>query len=389
MVRSFQQTDRAWRIRISAPFAIVLALFAIPACSRAPVNDANENIATSFNISTAAVSLSSSELNSTSGASCVGNTAVGTNADDIIIGTTCADHLEGGDGDDFILGDPETRPVSETNVVYGVGVIGGGNSTKQLLLDIYQPDEPCTAYRPYVLLVHGGGFTNGSKTQPGLVDIANAVTARGYVAISINYRLDPEDPVPSSLYQPIADALVATSTSPFIMSRQDAIASAIEDAVKAIQWIEANDLERCIDTSRFAVTGGSAGAFIHMTLAYGLDEFFISLPTPQVVVDLWGGTLFDDTLAFNDPPLMIVHGTADPTVSYSDQALRIEQEAIAQSIPYTFYSIEGGRHSFNGSGIQTTFVDGLTVFDHAIDFIDAHLSRGTPVYQGRVSVERQ
>lgn len=317
------------------------------------------------------------------------NPIEGTDRDDIIIGTTGPDYITGGDGDDYIVGDPASPQVDEFDVVYGSALVDNGNAEKDLLLDIYQPEGLCDQYRPFVLIVHGGGFVGGSKSQQSLVDIANALTARGYVAISIDYRLKGENPVPSSTYLPIAQSLVATTPADELNDREFAIASAIEDTVTAIRWIELNDLERCIDSTKFAMTGGSAGTFTHMTYTYGLDEFQIPVPVPQAVVHLWGGTLFEDTLAFNDPPLMMIHGTLDTTASHFDQAERIEGEALAQSVPYTFYSVTGGTHGFSGSGYFTTFVNGKSLFEHSIDFIDAHLGDAVRTYEGRVTVDKE
>ena len=59
----------------------------------------------------------------------------------------------------------------------------------------------------------------------------------------------------------------------------------------AVSWVEANEAEHCIDASRFGVIGESAGAFIGLIHAYGLDDFSLSAPTPDVLVDLWGAAL--------------------------------------------------------------------------------------------------
>lgn len=318
-----------------------------------------------------------------------GNTIVGTDGDDLIIGTDGNDSISGGDGNDYIVGDPSITPVSEFDVVYGTASVDGGNGTLDLTLDIYQSGELCTAFRPYVLIVHGGAFIGGDKGQSNLVDIATALNDLGYVAVSINYRLKPDDPVPSAAYIPFRDAVVANADPDELNDREDAIASAMEDAVNAIRWIELNDLDRCIDTTRYAILGGSAGAFVGMTLTYGLDDFGIAVPTPDAMVDLWGGVFFADSLAFNDPPLLIVHGTDDNTVSHFNQAIAISAEAEAQSIPYTFYSVTDGSHGFGGVGFTTTTVDGTTLFEHTIDFLDTHLSDTTPTYEGRVDIPKQ
>ena len=370
------------------PLCLLLCLFALATLSGCRNEDSVSDIS-QRPAESAAASRSQNTAMVVSSGSMGANPIEGTDRDDIIIGTTGPDYITGGDGDDYIVGDPASPQVDEFDVVYGSALVDNGNAEKDLLLDIYQPEGLCDQYRPFVLIVHGGGFVGGSKSQQSLVDIANALTARGYVAISIDYRLKGENPVPSSTYLPIAQSLVATTPADELNDREFAIASAIEDTVTAIRWIELNDLERCIDSTKFAMTGGSAGTFTHMTYTYGLDEFQIPVPVPQAVVHLWGGTLFEDTLAFNDPPLMMIHGTLDTTASHFDQAERIEGEALAQSVPYTFYSVTGGTHGFSGSGYFTTFVNGKSLFEHSIDFIDAHLGDAVRTYEGRVTVDKE
>ena len=43
--------------------------------------------------------------------------------------------------------------------------------------------------RAAVVVVHGGAFVGGSKTAPTCVLLAQDLARRGYVGVSINYRL--------------------------------------------------------------------------------------------------------------------------------------------------------------------------------------------------------
>lgn len=54
--------------------------------------------------------------------------------------------------------------------------------------DVYRPDHPASA--PIIMMVHGGGWTSGDK-QDDDVAAAKAAwwTARGYIFVSVNYRL--------------------------------------------------------------------------------------------------------------------------------------------------------------------------------------------------------
>lgn len=63
------------------------------------------------------------------------------------------------------------------------------------LLDIYRPDDCERA--PVVFYVHGGGFRFMSKETHWLMGLAFA--RRGYLVVSINYRLAPRHPFPAAL----------------------------------------------------------------------------------------------------------------------------------------------------------------------------------------------
>ena len=60
-----------------------------------------------------------------------------------------------------------------------------------LKLDMYTPSGDTDKERPAIVWVHGGGFCCGDKTSPELVDEANQFAMKGYVNVSINYRLAP------------------------------------------------------------------------------------------------------------------------------------------------------------------------------------------------------
>ena len=276
--------------------------------------------------------------------------------------------------------------MNEADVVYGTGAIAGGASEKNLQLDIYQPDGPCEDLRPYVLMIHGGGFVGGDKRNSNFTSIADALSDQGLVAVSIDYRLAGDDPRPSPAYEALEPALRASldqanDENEVLIS---AVASAIEDTVTAINWVEENGAERCIDASNFAILGSSAGAFTGAAVSYGLDDFSISAPAPGVFIDYWGALPLDDTMAFGDPPLFILHGDQDRTVSYSE-ALDLEAAAEANGVPYSFYTVASAGHGFGAVRPDETEIDGKTLYELTFDFIDAHLRDGAPVYEVRTA----
>jgi pectinesterase len=104
--------------------------------------------------------------------------------------------------------------------------------TRNLHLDAYLPDTP--ARRPYagVILVHGGGWRSGDRSQA--VPMAQRLAAAGYVALAVEYRLSPEALYPAALH----------------------------DLKSAVRWMRAHARELTLDTSRIAALGCSAGGHL-------------------------------------------------------------------------------------------------------------------------------
>ena len=272
---------------------------------------------------------------------------------------------------------------SETDIVYGSGLVT--NSSIDLQLDIYQPSAPCTAPRPFVIGIHGGGFTGGSKSDGNWIASMEAVTQRGFAGLSIDYRLVRDAPLVSAEFQPLLDDLLDLATQLNLDARQrdqlNAAVAAFEDTVSAIEWARDNATARCLDPDKFALWGSSAGAITALHVTYALDDYFIDRPDPLVVVDYWGSLFLDDLVSADGPPLMIVHGTDDTTQVYEDTAIPLATEAETVGLPYTFYTVENGPHGFGSVDPNRVQINGDAPVDVTLDFIEAHLTDGTPLYE--------
>src|SRR3954451_18134745 len=75
------------------------------------------------------------------------------------------------------------------DITYASAVDAGGN-TVTLKLDTYVPNGDAVTKRPAIIWVHGGSFCCGAKTSPELVDEATTFARKGYVNVSIDYRLE-------------------------------------------------------------------------------------------------------------------------------------------------------------------------------------------------------
>ena len=191
-----------------------------------------------------------------------------------------------------------------------------------LKLDIYEPTGDTAAARPVYVFLFGGGFVAGNKeTEPR--QYCELMARRGYVAVAISYRINQGN--------------IGT----------DGIPAAVSDTRQALRWINAQAATHRLDTSRIVLGGSSAGAIASLFTAYTEVEKTAADAGSKValVMDLWGGLYTAvNEMAAGEPPLIIIHGTADTVVPYSEaQKLRARAEAV--DIPYAFHPLQGEGHA--------------------------------------------
>ena len=150
----------------------------------------------------------------------------------------------------FRLRDHETVKVHR-NVSY---VEGGG---RRAGLDIYVPRDVELKDAPVLIQVHGGGWTVGAKEEQGLI-LMHRMARRGWVCVSVNYRLAPKDPWPTQ----------------------------IVDVKRAIAWVREHIAVYGGDPSYLTITGGSAGG--HLTaLAALTPDWRRSSPASRTPTPRW------------------------------------------------------------------------------------------------------
>ena len=163
--------------------------------------------------------------------------------------------------------------------------------TERLLLDLYQPAGDQKARRPAIVWVHGGGFRSGSKAA--MAGDATTFARRGYVTVSINYRLRE-----GNIGQAIADAQ--------------------HDAQAAVRWLRRFADQYRIDRTRIAIGGSSAGAITALYVANHPEDPGTS-GNPGFRSDVQAALSrsgFGGWYSVGDPPIALFHGTADGTVPY-------------------------------------------------------------------------
>lgn len=276
------------------------------------------------------------------------------------------------------------QPLSvESDVVYAEGKTRRG--TKSLLLDVYQLDGPCETLRPLVIVIHGGAFVRGSKTQSQWDHRARDAARRGYVAAAINYRLIPDRPVISDEFMPVRAGLIEANTDlpsnrNSLKTYANGITASIQDTVTALRFLVSNaPEERCIDASRIALWGGSAGAISAMHVAYGLDDYGISYPKPDVVIDYWGMMFQDGMMSEDDAPLFILHGGQDQRVA-TRGAYDLKAEADLIGLNAAMYIVEQAGHGYSGIRVYdwSQSVGDLRLLELTLNFLDAHLKDDAP-----------
>ena len=217
---------------------------------------------------------------------------------------------------------------------------------EQLELDLYQPAGDPASLRAAVVVVHGGGFQAGSKNDAGPQRIAIDLASRGFVTVSIDYRLAPADRGAE-----LGDVVDAT-----------------EDFRAAVRWLRHNAWWLDIDVDRIGAIGNSAGGIICCQAAYVADGDDGDDGNVQAIVELWGYLTDLDALDPGEAPVQIVHGTFDAAVPFVFGAI-LEQRAEAVGVPAELLPIPGAGHE----PWQQYFDD---FHEPAVGFLYEHLGLG-------------
>ena len=220
--------------------------------------------------------------------------------------------------------------------------------------DLYLPSGGAPGERrPAVLIIHGGGWTGGDKHNAREINIGTNLAAHGYVALSINYAL---------------------ATSRHVTWPQN-----LHDCKTAVRWLRKNADRFQIDTNHIGVIGGSAGGHLAAMLAVTGPADHLDPTQPygefscavQCAVDFYGpadlarhrdlamlGKTRGQDLSIyraaspityadrRNPPILIVHGTADKTVNVNQSEL-FAAALEAAGAPHQLVIVPGAGHSFD------------------------------------------
>lgn len=264
----------------------------------------------------------------------------------------------------------------------------GSDSAEEmdLMLDVYEPvDAP--GNRPAMIIIHGGAFRLGSRDDGRFVRMSEYFASRGWVTISIDYRLVQDRGTVPQAWQDGVEQFV----DPSAHEETKAIYSASRDAKAAVRWLYANAEAYQIDTDYVSTLGMSAGASLAIMLGTTDAEVYrdeltlqddatlatTNLDQPATVhtvvalsmtpaantllETIYGINPYDET----DAPIMIMNGTEDRLVDISEAEMVAEQYE-ATGVPYAFYPVDGAGHSLNFMNAE---VDGKVPMELAFDFV--------------------
>ncbi len=214
--------------------------------------------------------------------------------------------------------------------------------------------------RPFILLIHGGGFQMGDKRDEN--DLCQMLAEKGFVAATINYRLNASDQPGPTLEQGY-------------MAQQDANA--------ALKYFRLFANKYGIDTNCIFIGGESAGAITALGVGFisqedwnqrvpGIEKKLGSLNNhflPAGIIDMWGAigdTAYISNAEANKMPILMFHGTEDMVCPFGMMGPPLLPEKIYGSEPisikyknaeacYHLYTKFGAGH---GMGFSREFLAG-------------------------------
>ncbi len=210
-------------------------------------------------------------------------------------------------------------------------------ASKAWRLDLAMPENFGDEKHPALVIVHGGGWRAGTKHDRPYRTLLLDYALKGYVTVSVEYRLTGEAPFPAC----------------------------IEDVKCAVRWLRAHAAEYRVDPDRIGAFGHSAGAHLVLMLAMcpasaglegdgGWNEFssrvnaVVAASTPVRVrgtgpdADRWSPTSY---ITNNLPPMLFIQGTKDEIVSPPTVDAFVDKLKLVDGLDVTYLQVTNGVHA--------------------------------------------
>lgn len=238
-----------------------------------------------------------------------------------------------------------------------------GDADRRHTLDVLSRRRVRPEGAPVLVYVHGGAWVMGEKRQQG-IPMMHELVRRGWVCVSINYRLSPKATWPDQ----------------------------IVDCKRAVAWVRGHIGEYGGDPSFIAVSGGSAGGHLSSLLALtpnqphwqpGFEEMDTSVDAclpfygvyDMTVDPRRGGaygrglvellerrvmktTMRDDRLLFEQaspdqqvtadaPPMFVFHGVNDTLVPVAVARYFVDRLREVSGAPVAYVELPRAQHTFD------------------------------------------
>ncbi|MFN9198059.1 MAG: alpha/beta hydrolase fold domain-containing protein [Planctomycetaceae bacterium] len=275
-------------------------------------------------------------------------------------------------GPSAVAQDAKTLVIPDT-VVWEPGIEYSNPDGQHLQVNLARPKSGEGPF-PAVICIHGGGFRAGHRD--GYNTLCLRLAERGYVALTVSYRLAPKYQFPA----------------------------AVHDVKAAVRWLRANAEKYHVDPQRIGVTGGSAGGHLAQFLGvtagirqfegegghpgqssavacvvnvYGPSDFTQSygksVDAAEVLPLFLGGNVQQERrrhilaspLYWVTPeaaPTLCIHGTEDKYVAH-EQAVWLIDRLQAAEVPAELLTLPGAGHGFKGEDAQKADAALFAYFD--------------------------
>lgn len=220
-----------------------------------------------------------------------------------------------------------------------------------LKLDVHVPEGK--GIFPIAIIIHGGG--NKGDKQSYVKPLFSPLSKASFSWFTIDYR-----------------------------PAKAGYAASVADVEQAIRWIKDNAAKYKGDRRRIALIGESAGGILALVVAGRAKaatkvQAVVAFYTPvdlgyvvadgnisQAVRDYWGIKKDEDlaawhrqwsptTYARSMPPVLLIHGTADPKVPF-ENSLRLQRAYRQAGVPSELIEVEGGDHGMESwEKVETSY----------------------------------
>ncbi|MDP2338151.1 MAG: alpha/beta hydrolase [Bacteroidota bacterium] len=247
--------------------------------------------------------------------------------------------------------------------------------SQSLDMDVYFPAFDNQAKRAMIFYVHGGGFSGGTRNEPGIQEFCKKLARHGYVVSSITYRLTRKG------------TETGFGCDCAAIDKLNTFNDAIEDLQDATFFMIKNRDKMGIDPQKIILSGSSAGAETVLNAAYqppycyGLD----SGPVSYAGVISMAGAVPDTSKIYKESaiPSLLFHGTCDNLVPYATAPHRYCKESqpgylilhgsytITEKLkklgtPFWFYTYCNAAHEIAGKPMTANLIE---IFDFCYSYI--------------------